>query len=195
MSLPRAALKEWAAVIRGLERGRQAVLLRKGGIHERGFDVKAPRFWLFPTYLHQEPGKFRPEFRDWVDEVAREADPSGARLTVRAAAEVVDSVSTTDRSRLPALAALTAMTAEELEHRYSWNLEQALHVLVVRTLPLVEPLELTMKPAWGGCRSWVEVDPPEGAVLGPPVLDEQTLAGLRTQVHEILGTQEGGRGR
>jgi len=47
----RHALKEWAVTCRALAEGRQAILLRKGGIGEAGgaFQVEHTRFWLLPT--------------------------------------------------------------------------------------------------------------------------------------------------
>ncbi len=49
-------LKEWATICNALERGRQIVLLRKGGIHESAgeFELEHREFLLFPTYLHQK---------------------------------------------------------------------------------------------------------------------------------------------
>jgi len=50
------ALKEWATIVNALENGDQTVLLRKGGILEdsSGFVVESEKFFLFPTFEHQE---------------------------------------------------------------------------------------------------------------------------------------------
>src|SRR4029434_4686398 len=66
MSLPNTlsiALKEWAAVCRALETGRQMILLRKGGIYESAgeFEVENRQFLLFPTFLHQNLAMLKPE--------------------------------------------------------------------------------------------------------------------------------------
>ena len=55
------ALKEWSAVVHALLDGRQTVLLRKGGIHEKRFAVTASRFLLFPTVAHSHADRVRPE--------------------------------------------------------------------------------------------------------------------------------------
>ena len=49
-------LKEWATVVKALENGKQTVILRKGGILETasGFNVESKKFFLFPTWEHQE---------------------------------------------------------------------------------------------------------------------------------------------
>ena len=57
------AFKEWADICRALALGRQAIILRKGGIAERGgsFQAEHTRFWLYPTYVHQQRSGIRPE--------------------------------------------------------------------------------------------------------------------------------------
>src|SRR3989442_15841755 len=49
------ALKEWAVVVHALGIGKQTLLLRKGGLHERHgrFATEPTEFFLFPTYVHQ----------------------------------------------------------------------------------------------------------------------------------------------
>ena len=48
----RQAFKEWAVICRALAEGRQALILRKGGIAEPGptFQPEHSHFWLYPTY-------------------------------------------------------------------------------------------------------------------------------------------------
>ncbi len=49
------ALKEWAVAVRALVKGKQILMLRKGGIHrdDKEFRVVHPEFLLYPTYEHQ----------------------------------------------------------------------------------------------------------------------------------------------
>ena len=54
------ALKEWGAVVHALLGGRQRILLRKGGIGEKRFDVMAREFVLFPTVAHGHVERVRP---------------------------------------------------------------------------------------------------------------------------------------
>jgi len=69
------ALKEWAVVCRALERGRQILLLRKGGIYEAAgeFELEHRRFLLFPTYLHQKIEMLKTGERDGFE--ARQHEP------------------------------------------------------------------------------------------------------------------------
>jgi hypothetical protein len=81
------ALKEWSAVVHALLDGRQTVLLRKGGIGEKRFEVAAQEFLLFPTVAHSHGERVRPQHRDLLEPAA--ADSAGEHIVLRAAAKVV----------------------------------------------------------------------------------------------------------
>ena len=77
------ALKEWATVVNALENGDQTVLLRKGGILEdsSGFIVESEKFFLFPTFEHQETRHLKPQFHKHL---------ATSRCTEVGATDVVD---------------------------------------------------------------------------------------------------------
>src|SRR5437870_8356904 len=85
------ALKEWALVCRMLLDGRQAIMLRKGGIDEKGFWVEADEFLLYPTYFHQMIEKVRPEFAGECAEVLASPPPEGV-MRMSGVARVVDHI-------------------------------------------------------------------------------------------------------
>ena len=58
------ALKEWAVTIAALEAGDQVLIVRKGGIGEKRFELPHPRFYLFPTFEHQRPELVKPAWRE-----------------------------------------------------------------------------------------------------------------------------------
>src|SRR5690606_6397811 len=70
------ALKEWAVICELLLTGELAILLRKGGIHERGgpgvFELEHPRFVLYPSWAHQKPGMLKPPFAQRVEVMTQE---------------------------------------------------------------------------------------------------------------------------
>ena len=80
-----AALKEWSAAVHAMLDGRQTVLLRKGGIGEKRFDVAAAEFVFFPTVAHGHAERVRPEHRDLLERRrgrqhrGRGGDPGGRR--------------------------------------------------------------------------------------------------------------------
>ena len=53
------ALKEWAVICDALATGEQSILLRKGGIAEH-FALEQTKFWLYPTYTHQQETGLKP---------------------------------------------------------------------------------------------------------------------------------------
>src|SRR5207237_612582 len=63
----------------GQGEGRQAVILRKGGVSEAGgaFRVEHERFWLYPTYLHQQQGGTVEELAPLLEKVTAGRPPAG----------------------------------------------------------------------------------------------------------------------
>src|SRR3954447_26855743 len=78
----RHAFKEWAVICRALAEGRQALILRKGGIAEDGgvFRVEHTRFWLYPTYVHQQRGGIKPEAVPLLEQAEADRPPAGTVL-------------------------------------------------------------------------------------------------------------------
>ncbi|OBH26631.1 hypothetical protein A5692_25740 [Mycobacterium sp. E342] len=178
------ALKEWSAAVHALLDGRQRVLLRKGGIGEKRFDLAAREFLLFPTVAHSHRERVRPEHRDLLDGAA--ADSTEDRLVIRAAAKVVAAVEVNRPEGLTAIEDLHIWTAESVRaDRLDFRPKRKLAVLVVSVHPLTEPVEITRTPEHGGCKSWVEL--PVRAPVTPPVLDEAALADVAERVRRAVG--------
>jgi len=178
------ALKEWSAAVHALLDGRQTVLLRKGGIHEKRFALTASRFLLFPTVAHSHAQRVRPEHRDLLDPAA--ADSTDAALMLRAGAKVVAAVEVNRPAALDEIADLHIWTSDSVrEDRLDFRPKHRLTVLVVAASPLVEPVRLARAPEYAGCKSWVPlpVDPSWGA----PVHDTATLKQVAERVGSIVG--------
>ena len=177
-----AALKEWAAAVHGLLDGRQTILLRKGGIHEKRFEVSAREFLLFPTVAHSHAERVRPEHHDLLDR--SRPDSTETQVTVRAAAHVVAAIPVEHQEGLAEIADLHIWTAESVRSdRLDFRPKHRLTVLVVQAFPLEEPLLLQRVPEYGGCTSWVEL--PASPRLGHPV--HRDLAGTVEQVRAAVG--------
>ncbi|OBH03108.1 DUF1802 family protein [Mycobacterium sp. E3247] len=178
------ALKEWSAAVHALLDGRQRVLLRKGGIGEKRFDLAAREFLLFPTVAHSHRERVRPEHRDLLDGAA--ADSTEDRLVIRAVAKVVAAVEVNRPEGLAAIEDLHIWTAESVRaDRLDFRPKRKLAVLVVAVHPLRKPVEITRTPEYGGCKSWVEL--PVRAPVAPPVLDEAALAEVAARVRGAVG--------
>src|SRR2546423_13797656 len=87
----RTAFKEWAVVVDALARGEQIVILRKGGIHEGkgGSQVEHPRFWLFPTLVHQQRESVIPAAQVRYDKIAV-SFPHDDKVRIELLADVAD---------------------------------------------------------------------------------------------------------
>ncbi|HEY9303947.1 MAG TPA: DUF1802 family protein [Mycobacterium sp.] len=178
------ALKEWSAVVHALLEGRQRVLLRKGGIGEKRFEVAASEFVLFPTIAHSHAERVRPEFQDLLTVSA--LDSCDEHVVVRAAAKVVAALPVNRPENIDAIEDLHIWTAASVrEDRLDFRPRHRLAVLVVQAIPLVEPLQLPRTPDYAGCTSWVQV--PFAPSLGTPVHDEASLRRVADRVRDAVG--------
>ena len=178
------ALKEWSAAVHALLAGRQQVLLRKGGIGEKRFEVAAQEFLLFPTVAHSHAERVRPEHRDLL--AAAEGDSTDDWLVIRAAAKVVAAVSVNDPDGLEAIEDLHIWTAESVRaDRLDFRPKHKLAVLVVSVVPLLEPVRIARSPEYAGCTSWVQL--PVRPALGTPPGDDDALAEVAARVRGAVG--------
>src|SRR5260370_26878561 len=76
-SMLQHAIKEWAVVCQALARGKQAVILRKGGIAEAygEFTIEHKHFSLYPTYFHQERDGIKAEPGPRLEEALAQRPP------------------------------------------------------------------------------------------------------------------------
>ncbi|OSC22205.1 hypothetical protein B8W69_26855 [Mycobacterium vulneris] len=178
------ALKEWSAAVHALLAGRQRVLLRKGGIGEKRFELAAREFLLFPTVAHSHAERVRLEHRDLLAPAA--ADSTDDELVIRAAAKVVAAVPVERPDGLSAIEDLHIWTPESVRaDRLDFRPKHKLAVLVVSVIPLVEPVRLDRTAEYGGCKSWVEL--PVQAPFAAPVHDDEALAAVAARVRAAVG--------
>jgi hypothetical protein len=178
------ALKEWSAVVHAMLDGRQSVLLRKGGIHEKRFAVAASEFVFFPTVAHGHLERVRPEHRELLDIAS--GDSTDDEITVRAGAKVVAAVAVNRPERLDELAELHIWTSESVQaDRLDFRPRHRLTVLVVQAIPLVEPVRLPRTPAYAGCVSWVDL--PVRPRWARPIHDDESLAEVAARVRSSVG--------
>ena len=177
------ALKEWAVVVHALGTGKQTVLLRKGGLHERHgrFATEPREFFLFPTYVHQmEQGVTSETMADL--HAVTESRPVEDQLVINYYASVEDLVWLDTRERLAALADLHCWTPDTVAHRFAYGAMLGLHLFVLRIYRLPQPHILPLLKRYGGCRSWVDLADPLSTTGATPVLSEAAFAEALTRI-------------
>ena len=182
----RHALKEWAVICRALAGGRQALLLRKGGVAEAGgeFEVEHTRFWLYPTYAHQQRRGVLPEALPLLTQAEADRPPEGV-LRLEHFAEVAGLYHVHDPVGVLKLADLHVWSEETALARFAYR-RPGLFVLPIRVYRAPQPAEIPERPEYAGCRSWVELDrelPTEGAT---PVLSDEAFRDLLRTLDDHL---------
>jgi hypothetical protein len=186
MSELRWAFKEWAVICRALATGRQAVVLRKGGIDEDGgtFRVEHARFWLYPTYAHERPDALKPEGQALLAEV--EADrpaPGVVRLTHWA--EVGGAFNLQNLVAALRLGELHLWSTATVQARFAYR-APGLYALPVRVWQAPQPIELPETPHYAGCKSWVELERSLPTSGSTPVLDDEAYRELMIRLEHLL---------
>jgi hypothetical protein len=158
MATLRHAFKEWAVICQALGSGRQALILRKGGIAEESgaFRVEHERFWLYPTWVHQQTeGIVSAALPLWEEAVA--SRPPEGILHLRHFAEVVRVFEVRELALAERLAGMHCWSPEAVRMKFAYR-RPGLWVLSVRIFLLPQPHVVPERDAYAGCRSWVELD-------------------------------------
>src|SRR5881394_3610475 len=158
--------KEWALVCEALGRGEQTILLRKGGLAEgrEGFGFRHAEFFLFPTFFHEQIVKVRTP--DAQIPAARERE-----IAIRYFAKLEARVEITSWSAAAALEPFHILEESVVRERFEYR-GAGLHVALVRVFRLEPGWRLEDKPAYGGCRSWVELPECSARTVLQPVLTD-----------------------
>jgi len=152
------ALKEWSIVCDLLAEGSLALLLRKGGIHEdQGagiFTLEHDRFVLFPSYLHQKPRMIKPAYRDRVNVIEEPAE-----ITFTAMGQAAKIWEVPSREAFDQLDDLHCWTAEQIDMRFNYKPDNPLYLVAIRAAKLAEPKTVVNDWRYGGCKSWIPLNP------------------------------------
>ncbi|HXG42517.1 MAG TPA: DUF1802 family protein [Dehalococcoidia bacterium] len=180
------ALKEWAVTVKALAEGRQLLVMRKGGIREKRFDVELRSFYLYPTYEHQRPELLKPEFLPDLEEALRSAPPPDT-LVLPCWAQVTDLYELRDEEHVRALSPHYIWTDDYLLKRLHWRPKQPLTVMLLRVYRLERPLALPLLPEYVGCFSWVDLpaEAPDG-LGGEPVLTDEEFERRAAPLRSLL---------
>jgi hypothetical protein len=172
--------KEWALVCEALGRGEQTVLLRKGGIAEgrAGFGFRHDEFFLFPTFFHEQTVKVRTPVAELPE--AREGE-----IEIRYFARLEAQKEITSWEQAAALEPLHILDESVVRERFEYK-GSGLQVAFVRVFRLEPVWIFPDRPAYGGCRSWVNLRDCPAATRFEPVLSDQDHAELVEKFARLL---------
>ena len=171
--------KDWGLVCAALGHGRQSIILRKGGIAEgrEGFRFKHEEFFLFPTQYHQQAEMVRPE------ELAGLRPEPPARtgtVEIRSFFALEFAAWVDDWAAVARLEPLHVWREEVVRARFAYDEQAGLQCAFGRVYRLGSPWSFPDRPAYGGCRSWVNlpspVNPSFSSVIGDEAHAERAAA-------------------
>lgn len=167
------AFKEWAVVCDALARGRQIVILRKGGILEArsGFALESREFLLFPSYVHQDASQ--------VTEGTPSPRPDPVRITHLA--RVIEAKKIEDRTALHRLRPFHIYSDAIVEERFSRWQDAGVHALLVRVARLPSPLDVPRAGSYEGCKSWFDLQIEADPRRATDVLSDEAFAKLKAK--------------
>jgi hypothetical protein len=174
--------KEWALVCEALGRGRQSVIVRKGGIAEgrAGFSFQHREFYLFPTWFHEQAAKVR------TTDLAAPAERAG-EIEIKYFAKLEMARVITSWSVAEALAPLHILQPDVVRERFEYEDEPGLHVAFVRVFRVVPAWTFANEKRFGGCRSWVELPEAPGSTQLEAVLTDAGHKDRRSEFLAIAG--------
>ena len=152
------ALKEWATIVKALEQGKQTVILRKGGILETGsgFNIESKKFFLFPTWEHQETKHVKPEFHDFLNEVLDKKPDEGLNK-ISSYAEILFEKDVESNEIINDLSSFHVWSDSYIQERRNWMPEKPMKVIFLKVVKIPE-FNLSLEPKFSGCKPWIEIN-------------------------------------
>lgn len=186
------ALKEWAIAVDALTAGKTVILLRKGGIREKGFQVKHRLVWLYPTFEHQKPHLLKPEYASEVVSVKSGwhpeaiAEPGRSPIAIKSCAEVTDVLAVDNRNHIEALQPYHIWNSEMIDERLQWKPDQPLMVLLLKVYRLTQPQVIPYHKQYRGCKSWIDLVKPIATEQLIPVMEDRKYNQISQEIKMLL---------
>jgi hypothetical protein len=167
------AFKEWSYIVTALGKGKQSIILRKGGISEEGgdFELKGKEFLLFPTLFHQAETMVKPQWLPFLK--ATHYHEQEGKVRIKYYAKVVDAQVLTDWEQVKKLENYHAWKEEVIQERFTrWG--NSIQLLVVQVFELGAAQDISLKAVYEGCKSWVEIED-KIEFVGRPILNKNII--------------------
>jgi hypothetical protein len=184
------AFKEWASVCDALLQGRQALIVRKGGISEAAgpgeFVPEYPEFWLYPTWVHQAEQGLRTA---GGQESAADPAARDGSVTIRGLVGVDLIGRVSSEKTLSALEEFHIFTTETIFKRFHYR-RPGLWVLGARVWRRDPGFTVVPSHEQAGCKTWVILEEPLSTFGLEPVLDDVQWAERRDSLRSILDREK-----
>ena len=180
------AFKEWAVAVDALEQGKTIMLLRKGGIHERGgrFQVAHDQVLLYPTHEHQQPFLLKSEYTEQVTPVTSGWHPETIRIG--SFARITDILLVSEETIVDALLPFHIWNEQFISDRLKWKPRQPLYILLLRAYKLAQEQMIPYSSAYGGCKSWIDLAQPIAIDESVPVFQDVTYNQIVKEIRGIV---------
>ena len=164
-------------------RGETSLIFRKGGIAEgrEGFRFQHERFFLFPTFFHEQTDRLR------IDAPIVEPEPDLVSFSAYVHVEFTRWIE--DLSLLQPLSDLHILKPEVLEQRFAYDDPKGLHLAMIRVFGVIPVWSLAFQKSFGGCRSWVELPEAPAELRFTPVIQDGEHAARVQRVREAIGDE------
>jgi hypothetical protein len=166
------AFKEWEYIVNALGKGKQSIILRKGGIAEEqgDFDVRGKEFILFPTLFHQAHEMIKPK---WLPFLTQPTYHQNQKVRIKYFAKVVDAQVITDWEVVMRLSEHHAWETKVIEERFNrWD--KKIQLLIVQVFEFGAAFDIEMLPAYDGCKSWIDIDASVD-FIGRPIVNSSII--------------------
>ena len=184
----KVAFKEWATVVEALGNGQPSIILRKGGIHEKGgqFSPEHSSFLLFPTFEHQNKEDLRPEFWNFLEKENEWEASTRDKIPFKYFAKLEISWELMDPGRLSKFSSFHIWSEKALRKRFEYGKEKNVFLMLVRIfrLPVISSIE--HRPSYGGCKSWVTLKDEVSIKNATPVISNDTFMRLKKTLEKRI---------
>jgi len=190
------AFKEWAVVVRAMERGETCLLIRKGGIFEEGgdFHVNDPEFHLYPNHTHQNPYQLQERAHRALVESDSEEPPAGM-IRISSYAAVAEVFTIPDEAALARLSDEHLWTEEYVRDRLHYKPDNPLFGIVLRVYRLPEEVGIPYHSSYSGCTSWITLQAPIATAGAVPALDDAAFTERLNRIRALRAGRYASGGR
>ena len=187
------AFKEWSSVVNALAKGRQILILRKGGIREDSgeFQVEHDEFFLFPTYEHQNKADLKPEAHKDLDSSIQLELSGTDELLLQYYVKTVGIIQIKEERELLRIRPYHVWSDEAVKKRFEYGRRKGLFAIAVRVFRLPRPHSVQIFPEYAGCKSWVGLKEKLDTTGAEPVLSDISFEKKWQEIASLFSSPSG----